>query len=252
VTSRALALLLVLAWMFFAGHRLGLPVTAMIAGLGVGGLAVALAAQSSIENLIGGISLYADQPVRIGEWLQLGDRRGCLEEVGLRSAKIRTPEGTLYTLPNAAFAKLAVVNLSRREKTLLKTSLRLRYDTTGDQLQYVLAKLQAMLEEHPEFDPEEADAKLAGFGPYFLEVQFQAFANTTNWPRFKEIRQDVFMRALAIVEEAGTALALPSEIHYAAEDRGSDPARVREVEAQVARWRERGELPSPELPERTD
>ncbi len=117
VSSRALALVLVLAWVFFAGQRLGLPVTAMVAGLGVGGLAVALAAKSTLENLIAGISLYADQPVRIGESVQMGDEQGCLEEVGLRSTKIRRADGTLLTMPNAEFAGQTLVNLSRREKT---------------------------------------------------------------------------------------------------------------------------------------
>lgn len=210
VSSRGFSLVVVLAWFFFGGQYLGLPLTAIVAGLGVGGLAVALAAQSSIENLIGGISLYVDQPVRVGDWLRLGDRTGSLEEVGLRSAKIRTREGTLITVPNAEFAKLDLENLSRRDKTILLHTLCLSLETSSDQVRYLLTKLQAMLEEHSDLDGTLGSTKLIGIGQYSLDLELLSFANTTNMPEFKEIRQDVLLKAIAIVEDAGASIAMPS------------------------------------------
>ena len=195
-------------------QKLGVPVAGLIAGVGVGGLAIALAAQSTLENFIGGIILYTDRPVKVGDFCKFGERRGVVEDVGLRSVKIRTIDRTIVTVPNADFAKLQLENLTERDRVLLREKLCLRYETTREQLKEVLAAMLAMLEEHPRIAEEKLRVRLTGFGEYFLEVEIFAYALTSAYPEFLEIREDVLLKAMAIIENAGTRLALPTEIHY--------------------------------------
>ena len=195
-------------------QRLGVPVAGLIAGVGVGGLAIALAAQSTLENFIGGIILYADQPVKVGDFCKFGERRGVVEDVGLRSVKIRTLDRTIVTVPNADFAKLQLENLAERDRVLLRENLRLRYGTTRAQLEAVKVELESMLKEHERIADEPLRVRFIGFGEYYLEVELYAYAMTDAWPEFLEIREDVLLKVMNIVERSGTRLALPTEIHY--------------------------------------
>jgi MscS family membrane protein len=201
----------------------GVPVAGLIAGLGVGGLAIALAAQSTLENFIGGIILYADQPVKVGDMCLFGSRRGVVEDVGLRSVKIRTLDRTIVTVPNADFAKLHLENLADRDRVLLRENLRLRLDTTRDQLQAVMSELESMLRAHERLADEPQRVRFMGIGEYFLEVEVYAYAKTNSWPEFLEIREDVLLKVMEVVEGSGTRLTLPAAIRYVG-DQGSTPA----------------------------
>ena len=214
VIFRIVTIVIVTAIGLRAAHSLGVPVAGLVAGLGVGGLAIALAAQSTLENFIGGIILYADQPVKVGDFCRFGDRRGFVEDVGLRSTRIRTLDRSLVTVPNADFAKMELENLSGRDRILLRETIRLRYETTRDQLQRVMAELEAMLREHPEISDEKLRVRLNGFGEFFQEVELYAYVETGEWPEFTRIREKVLLEVLAIVERSPTRLALPTEVHY--------------------------------------
>ena len=198
-----------------AMQRLGVPVAGLIAGLGVGGLAIALAAQSTLENFIGGIILYADQPVKVGDFCKFGDRHGVVEEVGLRSVKIRTPDRTIVSVPNGDFAKLQLENLAERDRVLLRENLRLQYGTTREQLRSLMSQLESMLRDHDRIAEEPLRVRFIGFGDYYLEIELYAYALTSAWPEFLEIREDILLKVMEIVERSGTRLALPTEIHFA-------------------------------------
>ena len=197
---------------------LGVPIAGLVAGVSVGGLAVALAAQETLQNLIGGIILYADQPVRVGDFCRFGDKNGTVEDVGLRSVKIRTLARTLVTVPNANFAEMQLENLSQRDRTLLSEKVRLRYETTVAQLRSILSNLEAMLHDDTRIADEPLRVKFAGFGEYSLEIDLFAYALTSDWAEFLSIRQDLLVSLMEIVERAGTGLALPTEVHYGARD----------------------------------
>ncbi len=197
-----------------AMQKLGVPVAGLIAGLGVGGLAIALAAQGTLENLIGGVILYADQPVKVGDLCNFGQRRGVVEDVGLRSVKIRTLDRTIVTVPNADFAKLQLENLAERDRVLLRETLRLRYETTRNQLQSVMSELESMLRAHEQIAEERLRVRFMGFGEYFLEIELYAYAMTEEWAEFLEIREDILLKVMDIIERSGTRLALPTEVHY--------------------------------------
>ncbi len=203
-------------------QTLGVPIAGLIAGLGVGGLAIALAAQGTLENFIGGIILYADQPVKVGDFCKFGERRGVVEDVGLRSVKIRTLDRTIVTVPNADFAKLQLENLAERDRVLLRENLRLRYETTREQLQGVMAEFESMLREHERIAEEPLRVRFVGFGEYYLEVELYAYAMTDAWPEFLEIREDVLLKVMSIVERSGTRMALPTGIRYVSGQGTSD------------------------------
>jgi len=241
--SASVASLLVIG---YGARQLGVPLPAVIAGLGVGGLAVGLAAQPTVENLIGSFNLFADRPVRVGDFCMYGDRLGTVEEIGLRSTQIRGLDRTVTTVPNADFAKAEITNFSRRDRMLLQTSLSLRYETTPDQLRFVLVKLRELLLAHPRILDESLRVRFAGLGEYALHVEIFAYVDTTDADEFRAIREDVLLRIMDVVSDAGTGFALPSETQYEVSSLPAD--RVEAAEAQVQAWRAAGALPFPEFP----
>jgi len=247
VSFRILTILAVTGYLFFAAQSLGLPVPALVAGLGVGGLAVALATQSTLENLIGGLILYADRPVRVGDVFRLGDRVGVVEEIGLRSARVRTIDRSVIAIPNADLIRREIENLTLRDRIPLRATLRLRLETTPDQLRYLLTTLTRMLQEHPRLARGEGRARLAAVGEYALEVELRTFAATVDFDAFLDIRQDVLLRVMGLVAEAGTRLAVPVSVELEGEDPGLDRQRTHAAEEQARRWRDEGALPFPDF-----
>jgi MscS family membrane protein len=228
---------------------LGVNVTAAVAGLGVGGIAIALAAQKTIENLFGGITLFADQPVQVGDFFRFGDQVGTVEEIGLRSTRVRTLDRTVISVPNAEFSNLHLENFARRDQMRLWTMIGLRYETTPEQLRYVLARLRQVLLAHPRITDDPARVRFVGFGAYSLDLEVFAYADTSDWNEFLQIREDVYLRFMEAIKEAGTGFAFPSSTTYIGRDGGLNEEQVRAAEQRVATWRDRHELPFPHFPE---
>lgn len=229
-------------------QNLGVNITGILAGLGIGGLAVALAAQKTVENVFGGLTLVLDQPVRVGDFCRFGDRVGTVEEIGLRSTRVRTLDRTVVTVPNAEFVALHLENFSRRDRIWLSTTLGLRYETTPDQLRHVLVEIRSMLYAHPRIDPAPARIRFVEFGAYSLDLEIFAYVRTTDYDDFLAVREDVYLRIMDIVAAAGSGFAFPSQTTYLAADGGVDPAKGRAAEGHVRAARERGELCLPEFP----
>jgi len=234
--------------------NIGVPVAPMAAGLGVGGLAVALAAQPTLENLIASLTLYLDRPLKVGDFCRYGEdpstgwlRIGTIEEIGLRSTRLRGIDRTVTTIPNADFARLQLINLTLRDSMLLRTTIALRYETTPEQLRFVLAKLREMLLGHPKITAEPARVRFVGFGDCSLNVEIFAYGDTADWNQFLGIQEDVYLRIMDIVKEAGTGFAFPSQTTYFTRDRGLNEERVETAEAEVQAWRSGGTLPFPEF-----
>jgi MscS family membrane protein len=222
--------------------RIGMPLYGIIAGLGVGGLAVALAAQPTVENLIGGLSLFADEPIRVGDLCKYGDQTGTVEAIGIRSTRIRGLDRTLTTIPNAAMAKMPIVNLTRRDRMLIETVIGLRYETSPEQLRHILVKLREMLRGDSRVHRDPVRARLIGFGTSSLDIEVFAYVMTRDWAEFLEIREEILLRVMDIIEQAGTALAFPSQTLYLGRDRGNDSIRAKAAEASVQEWRDKGSL----------
>jgi MscS family membrane protein len=229
-------------------HSFGVNVVTVLAGLGIGGIAVALAAQKTLENFIGSITLYADQPVRVGDVCRFGGTSGTVEEVGLRSTRVRTPDRTIVTIPNAEFSHLQIENLSRRDRFWYHPTLSLRYETTPDQIRYILVEVRRLLYAHPKVDSASARVRFVRFGSSSLDLDVSSYVLVPDAGDYPEVAEDLNLRLMDIVAAAGSSFAFPSQTTYVEEGRGLDPDRARAAEAQVQAWRERGELYVPRFP----
>ncbi len=223
-------------------------ITALVAGLGVGGIAVALAAQKTIENLFGGLSLYADRPVRVGDFCKWDDKIGTVEEIGLRSTRIRTLDRTVISIPNADFATVQIENFAKRDRIRLTTIIGLRYETSPEQLRWILVEIRRLLYSHERVLPDPARIRFVNFGAYSLDLEIFAYVNTTDWDEFLEIREDVYLRIMDIVSASGSGFAFPSQTLYLGKDDEPDAERIAAAESQVRAWRENKELYLPKFP----
>jgi len=229
-------------------QNFGVNVTGILAGLGIGGLAVALAAQKTVENLFGGITLIADQPVRVGDFCRFGDKVGTVEEVGLRSTRIRTLDRTVVTIPNAEFSAMKLENFTQRDRIWFHPTIGLRYETTSDQLRYVLLELKKLLVAHPKVHPDPARPRFVGFGAYSLDIEIFAYILTNDYGEFLAIQEDLLLRIMDLVEASGTGFAFPSQTIYAGQDAGLDGEKSVAAERQVQQWREQQALGLPNFP----
>jgi MscS family membrane protein len=232
---------------FYGANHLGVPLVPLVASLGVGGLAVALAARPTIENLIGGIILYLDRPVRVGDFCSFGDHMGTVERIGVRSIEIRARDRTVITVPNATFADMEIINWARCDMMQIRTTIGLRYETSLEQLRYVLVRLREMCLAHPRIDNDTMRVRFAGYGASSQDIGIRIYALTQDWNDFFAIQEDVMLRVGEIVEEAGTSFAFPSQTLYLGRDGGLDAERGDAVMDQVQSWRETDQLPFPNM-----
>ncbi len=230
-------------------RELGADLIPLLAGLGVGGLAVALAAQRTLANFIGSLILFANKPVKVGDFCRYGDQIGTVEKIGLLATRIRSLERTVVTVPNAEFSEMQLDNFTKRDQRLLKTVLQLRYETTPEQMRYVLAKMREMLLGHPKVTPAPARVRFVGYGAFSKDVEIFAYLYCQDQDIFLAIQEDILLRIEDIVNEAGSGFAFPSQTAYLTRDKGLDRERKGQAEALVQKWRNRGKLPFPEFEE---
>lgn len=248
VMRRTLKALVIFLAVLAALQNQGVNVTGLLAGLGIVGIAVSLAAQKTIENVFGGIVLSADQPVRVGDFCRFGDKQGTIEDIGLRSTRVRTLDRTVISVPNAEFSTVQIENFAVRDKIRLLTVLNLRYETTPDQLRFLLTRLRELLLAHPKVDPEGLRVRFVAFGQASLDVEVLAYVQSRDFNEFAAIREDIFLRVMDLVAAAGTGFAFPSQTLYLRRDGVPDDEARDRAELQVRDWRARGSLPFPDIP----
>jgi len=195
---------------------LGYPVASLIAGLGIGGLAVALAAQKTVENLFGAFSIGVDRPFCEGDFVRVDDFVGTVEAIGLRSTRFRTLDRTLITLPNGRLADMRLESFSARDRIRLAVMIGLVYDTSGAQMRTILAGIEAVLRAHPKIWGDSMTVRFVGFGASSLDIQVMAWFDTSDWGQFQQIRQDVLLQFMDVVDGAGSSFAFPTTtVHVA-------------------------------------
>jgi MscS family membrane protein len=212
--------------------QLGYPAASLLAGLGIGGLALALAAQKTVENLFGSVSISVDQPCRVGDFVLADGVLGTVEGIGLRSTQIRTLNRTLVTIPNGKLADAKIENFAARDRFRLFATLTLVYGTTSAQMRAVLAGLERELRDHPRLFPDGATVRFTNLGASSLDVEVSAWFVTSDWNEFTALRQDLLLRFMAVIEEAGTAFAFPTQTVVL---EGGAPAEARPRDGASAR-----------------
>lgn len=215
--------------------ELGYPVASLITGLGVGTIALALAAQKTVENLFGSISIGIDKPFRVGDFVRIEDFVGTVEHIGLRSTRVRTLDRTVITIPNGRLADMRVESFAERDRIRLAFKLGLVYETTAAQMREVLAGLERVLREQPKIWPDSVTVRFESFADSSLNIEIMAWFMTSEASEFQAIRQEVLLSFMDVVEKAGTSFAFPTRtIHLAHEDRPAPARREGEGEGERA------------------
>lgn len=244
LTRRLIDGIILFASLLFTLHHFGVNPTAALAGLGVGGIAVALAAQKTLENVVGGISLILDQAVRVGDTLKLGDTVGTVESVGLRSTRIRTVDRTMVSIPNGQIANMSLETLSARDKFWFHPVVGLRYETTPQQIEEVMARVRTVLADQPTVDSASVRVRLLRFGAFSLDVDIFAYISARDWDHFLQVQEELLLRIMQVVQQVGAEIALPSQIMYLATDSSERAARPAALSPE---HRPVSELPPPSL-----
>jgi MscS family membrane protein len=192
-------------------YHFGVNPTAALAGLGVGGIAVALAAQKTLENVIGGVSLIFDEVARVGDFLKVGDTSGTVEDIGLRSTRIRTLDRSVVSVPNGHIANMTLENLSKRDKFWFHPILSLRHGTTSLQVEAVLDAVRGLLQSSQHVQADSVRVRFLRFGVSSLDVEVFAYVMARDWSQFLEIQEGLLLRIMVCIEAAGVQIAIPSQ-----------------------------------------
>ena len=243
---------MVKAAVFIAGTfavlgSLGFNMSTALAGLGIGGLAIGFGAQKTIENLFGGVSVLGDEVIRVGDLCRFGDRIGTVEDIGLRSTRIRTEERTLVAIPNGTMATVNVENFSRREKILFKTNLALRSESQADHVRYVLAEIRRLLYSHAKIETASVRVRLTDIAGSSLTVEAYCYILTRDYNEWAAIREDLLLRMMGILEDSGSALAPPAQTLFIGRDAGVSKEKAESAVKKIADLREGKQLPFPDF-----
>jgi len=212
----------------------GINLTATLAGLGIGGVALAFAAQKSLENLFGGFVVLGDRIMRVGDTVRIGTAVGTIEDVTLYATRMRLDDRSVVTIPNGTLITAQIENQSRRDKFLVNPTLSLRYETTPSQLRAALDGMRQRLAADPRVEKETLRVRFVRVGAYSLDVEVFAYVLAADWATFLEAKEGLLFLILEAIEAAGTGLAMPSEMTYAAGER----VRPREPEGDKGPERE--------------
>lgn len=227
----------------------GVNVVAILTGLGIGGLAIAFAAQRTLENLFGAAAIAGDRPFIVGQFVTVGDVTGTVEDVGLRSTRIRRLDRTIVTVPNSTVANAQVVNFAVRDRFLYNPTIGVVYATTADQLRFIIDEIRKMLIRDERVLPDVRRVRFGRFGASSLDIDTFCWVQAADWGEFTGIAEDLNFKIMEIVHRAGSSFAFPSQSVYLSRDAGLDAARVDEVAKEVRRRRKVGELAIPEASE---
>jgi MscS family membrane protein len=237
VLQRLTRVLILLIGFVGALAVLGLDVKTTLAGVGIGGLALALGAQKTLENVLGGVSLLMDKAVHVGNFCKIGDRLGTVEDIGLRSVKVRTLDQSLLVVPNGSLAQMQFENFGPRRKCLFNQHFSLRIETQVEQLRFVLDRVQSMLDQQPAIEMGTSRIRVVNFAGAAFELELWAYVKTGDWKEFTVIRQDVIFEIVEIVEAAGTRFAAPTQLTYLSRDAGLDAEKGNDIVRHVTELR---------------
>jgi MscS family membrane protein len=197
--------------------------TTLVAGVSVGGVAIAFAAQKTLENLFGGVSVIFDKTIRVGDYCKIGGQSGTVEDIGLRSTSLRTDERTVLTIPNGQLSTMNIENFAWKEKFFFHHTIGIRREATAEQMRAVLEGLRNLLKGDGRVESSTIGVRLIKFAPSSLDIEIAAYILTTDANKFLSTQEDLLLRIMDTIESTGTAAAFPSQTLYLGRDK-KDPA----------------------------
>ena len=209
----------------------GYNTNAILAGVGVGGLAVALAAQRTIENLFGGVSVITDRPVLVGDFCQFGGQVGTVEDIGLRSTRIRTLDRTVVTVPNSSFSTMTLENFSRRDRMWFHPTLRLHRDTQPEQVQQLMDAIKQMLEAHPMVDASGVPLRFTKINPESFDLEVFAYVLTPDYNEFLKTQSELLLKILEAASKLEVRFAVPFQESVVRQSEAGEPKGESQVTA---------------------
>ncbi len=217
--GRIARVLVFLAAVLTVISQFGYPIATILAGLGIGGIAVALGAQKSLEHFFGSVSIGVDQPFRVGDWVNVGGTEGEVEAIGLRSTRIRTMDRTVLSIPNGQLAETRTENFAARDRIRLRAVLGLEYGTPAEKVRAVRDGIEALLRGHPLMWQDRVVVRFYNFGSYSLDIEVFCWIVTTDVDQFRAIREELFLGMMEVVQRNGASFAFPTQtVHLARED----------------------------------
>jgi MscS family membrane protein len=214
LAERLLRVVIILLAIFSILTLVGVDTKTALAGVGIGGVAIAFGAQKTIENLLGGIFLLTDKAIAIGDKCRIGDRVGTVEDITLRSIRLRTPEQTLLSIPAGGLSQSNIENFASRRKIPVQTTLELRYGTTMEQLRSILDTIRRLLAENPRLETATARVQLITYGPNSIQVELFAYVRTRDEAEFRAVREDLLLHIGEVVDGSGSGFAMPARLLY--------------------------------------
>ena len=232
---------LALIWADQAGYNM----STILAGLGVGSLAVALAAQKTLENIIGAITLYTARPVKPGDLCRFGTVTGVVEEIGLRSTLIRTLNRTMLVVPNSVFSSVEVENLSSRDRIRYYRHVQLQM-ANADQLRVITAELRELFYSHPMVMQETVSIRFESIEQATAVLRLDAGIATTNYQEFLAVAEDLNLHIVELVHGAGAIFSGPGQVLQIREFKQASDEELARMRATLDDWREQDRLPFPD------
>lgn len=223
----------------------GVDITTYVAALGIGGIALALGAQKTVENFVGSVTLVADQPIRVGDFCKIGDISGTVEQIGMRSTKLRTGERTIVTIPNGEFSSSKIENYAHRDRYLFNPIVEVRYETTPDQIRYLLVELRKILYAHPKVNPDPARVRFTGFGESSLKIEIYCYIDAESFDDNLEVKEDLLLRIMDVVAASGSDFAFPSQTLYFGKDNGLSEEKSKAATDTFNKWIEDNDVQLP-------
>ena len=229
-------------------HSLGFDVSTALAGVGIGTLALGLGAQKTFENMFGGVSILFDKVIQVGDTCKVNAQTGVVEDIGLRSTRLRTFERTLLSIPNGIMASAVVENLRLRDKYLCQQLIRLRYDLSPDHVRFVLEEIRKLLLEDPKVEDSTARARFIRFADYALEIEIYCYILESDYAAYLASQEALLFSIMDSLEKAGVVVALPSQTTFVAQDSWIDPEKAKAAKAAIEKMRDGGVSGPEKLP----
>ncbi len=233
----------------FVLHGLGLDVSTALAGVGIGGLALGLGAQKTFENMFGGVSILFDKVIQIGDPCRINNQVGTVEDIGLRSTRLRTTERTLLTIPNGTMATATIENLRFRDKFLCQQTIRLRYDLSPDHVRFILEEIRQLFLEDPKVEDSTSRVQFVRFADYALEIEIYVYLLEPEYAEYLKSQEALLLRIMEKLEKYGVVVALPTQTTFVTKDSWVDPRKEETLKAAIEKSREaKPEKPGKPLP----